>query len=129
MPKIVYIAAFAIISLIAYWWAVAGKPATALRQESGSTALVHILAPTKLQLDAAGVRQQILSQANVERAARQIEDGASSSAASTSQRTSLEWRVRLQEKLLVDVAADKAPGGTRVSLALQMKIPARPPNG
>ncbi len=123
MPKVVYIAAFAVISLIAYWWAVAGKPATASRQESGSTALVHILVPTKLQLDAAGVRQQILAQANVERAVRQIEDGASSSAASTSQRTSLEWRVRLQEKLLVDVVADKSPGGSRVSLALADEDP------
>jgi hypothetical protein len=117
IPKAAYIAAFAISSGVAYWWAVAGKPATASHPESSSTALVHILAPTTVKLDRADVRQQVLSQANVERAARQIDDGASSGAASTSQRTPLEWRVRLQEKLLVDVGADNSPGATRVSIA------------
>ena len=121
IPKLVYVAAFILCSAIAYWWGGNGNPSIGPRPESTSTAVLHIQSakpagsgptatstpnePTTLltNLTSAEVRQQILTHENIVRVAQPG-------------RTSLEWIVRLQQKLGVDVATDATPGGTRISI-------------
>ena len=119
VPKVAYLIAFAVVSLLAYGWGAGGRSATTPCQPCTATALVRLHAdpanrPANASLDSNSVRRQILSQANVARAARQVLG--TETPAATQEGAVMEAMSRLQAKLAVQMAVTDAAGGWQLSL-------------
>ncbi|MGO8690851.1 MAG: hypothetical protein ACLQLG_14610 [Thermoguttaceae bacterium] len=122
LPKSLYIVAFALSTVAAYWWATAGKPRPATRQEFTSTAFVHVrqgaVAP---KLDLRGVRRQVLSQEGLARAAEEIHNTASSGGPGEG---ASESTARVREKTAVELSVGAAPGAASIAIRYASKNPA-----
>ena len=121
MPKSLYIVVFALSTVAAYWWATAGKPRPATRQQFTSTAFVHVRQDAAApKLDPKGIRGQVLSQENVARAAEEIRNttpsGESGEGASESP-------ARVRETAAVEVSVGAVPGAASIAIRYTSKNP------
>ena len=110
----------------AYWWGSAGKTVPTAQPQLTATAIVHIhdadaVRRRRLESPYSGscpARQEVLSQENLDRTAREIQSAASAGRGSGEEPAAAKALARLREKLGVEVAAEGKPGATRITILL-----------